>query len=197
MCCHAAALFIHGIHNIGSTDIECQWRKRKTNSSLSLLTVEEMFPVPKKYVAISRSPNIEHRSALYTRLKEYGRFTGLCWLMSPEPVPPAQLPIPTIKEILYTEDFLQAIGPQQQLDVLVHKAKITEVDVLRVSQKTVGQQDNSTWHLARRGGLTASNFAGSLLHAKRVTPSLLKRLMGEYDLTKVKAVQWGGGGGKQ
>lgn len=117
MCCHAAALFIHGIHNIGSTDIECQWRKRKTNSSLSLLTVEEMFAVPKKYVAISRSPNIEHRSVLYTRLKEYGRFTGLCWLMSPKPAPPAQLPIPTIKEILYTEDFLQAIGAQQQLDV--------------------------------------------------------------------------------
>lgn len=73
----------------------------------------------------------------------------------------------------------------------MRKAKITEVDVLRVSQKTVGQQDNSTWYLARRGGFTASNFAGSLLHAKRVTPSLLKRLMGEYDLTKVKAVQCG------
>lgn len=149
-----------------------------------------MFPVPKKYVAISRSPTTEDRSALYTCLKEYGRFTGLCWLMSPEPAPPAQLPIPTIEEIIYSEEFLQAIGAQQQLDVLVRKAKITEADALQVSQKTVGQRDNPAWHLARRGRLTASNF-GSVLYAKRVTPSLLKRLMGDYDLTKVKAVQWG------
>ena len=149
-----------------------------------------MFPVPKKYVAISRSPTTEDRSALYTCLKEYGRFTGLWWLMSPEPAPPSQLPIPTIEEIIYSEEFLQAIGAQQQLDVLVRKAKITEADVLQVSQKTVGQQDNPAWHLARRGRLTASNF-GSVLCAKRVTPLLLKRLMGDYDLTKVKAVQWG------
>ena len=74
------------------------------------------------YVAISRSLTTEDRSALYTCLKEYGRFTGLCWLMSPEPAPPAQLPIPTIEEIIYSEDFLQAIGAQQQLDVLVRKA---------------------------------------------------------------------------
>ena len=63
------------------------------------------------------------------------------------------------------------------------------MDVLQVSQKSVGQRDNPAWHLARRVRLTASNF-GSVLHAKRVTPSLLKGLMGEYDLTKVKAVQW-------
>ena len=158
----------------------------------NLLAVEEMFPMPKKCqnVVISRSPNTEDCSALYTRLKEYGRFTGLCWLMSPEPATPAQLSIPTIEEIICSEDFLQAIGAQQQLNILVRKAKITEEDVFQVSQKTVGQRDNPAWHLARRGRLTASNF-GSVLHAKRVTPSLLKRLMGEYDLSKVKAVQWG------
>ena len=43
----------------------------------------------------------------------------------------------------------KAIGAQQQLDVLVRKAIITEVDVLQVSQTTVGQQDNPAWHLAR------------------------------------------------
>ena len=36
-----------------------------------------------------------------------------------------------------------------------------------------------------------SNFS-SVLKAKRITPSLLKRLLGEYDLSRVKAVQWGG-----
>ncbi|XP_067018182.1 uncharacterized protein [Acropora muricata] len=189
-CSHAAALFIHGIHNLTCTDIECQWRKRKSTSSQSFLAVEEMFPAPKKYVAISRSPNSKDRSAFYQSLKEYGRFTGLCWLMSPEPSPQAKLPVPTIEEIIYSDEFVQTRGAQQQLDCLVRKAKITEANVLLISQITVGQRDNPAWHLARRGRLTASNF-GSVLHAKRVTPSLLKRLLGEYDLSRVKAVQWG------
>lgn len=72
----------------------------------------------------------------------------------------------------------------------MHKAKITEANVLLVSQITVGQRVNPAWHLARWGRLTASHF-GSVLHAKRVTPSFLKRLVGEYDLSRVKAVQWG------
>ena len=89
-----------------------------------------MFPAPKKYVAISRSPNSEDRSALYQSLKEYERFTGLCWLMSPEPSPQAKLPVPTIEEIIYSDEFMQTRGAQQQLDCLVRKAKITEANVL-------------------------------------------------------------------
>lgn len=44
--------------------------------------------------------------------------------------------------------------------------------------------------LVRKGRLTASNF-GAVLLSKRVTPSLKKRLMGEYDLSGVKAIMWG------
>jgi len=118
-----------------------------------------MFPLPKKYVAISRSPNTAHHSALYESLKEYGRFTGLCWLMSPEPAPQAKLSVPTIiEEIIYSEGFIQTGGVQQQLDCLVHKAKITQANVLIVSQITVGQRDNPAWHLARRGRLTCKQF---------------------------------------
>lgn len=187
---NAAALFINGIHNLSRADIECQWRKKKSNTSLSLQAVEELFRLPKNYVAITLSPDTEDRQALYGSLKAYGRFTGLCWLMSPEPAPQAKLPVPTIEEIIYSEEFIQTRGAQQQLDCLVRKAKLTEADILLVSQITVGQQNNPAWHLARRGRLTASNF-GSVLHAKRVTPSLLKRLLGEYDISRIKAVQWG------
>ena len=70
------------------------------------------------------------------------------------------------------------------------ESQITDANVLLVSQITMGQRDDPAWHLARRGRLTANNF-GSLLHAKIVTPLLLKRLLGEYDLPRVKAVQWG------
>ena len=100
---------------------ECQWRKRKSNSSLSLLAVEELFPLPKNYVPITRSPNIADRHALYASLKAYGRFTGLCGLMSPEPAPQAKLPVPIIEEIVYSEEFVLTRGTQQQLVCLVRK----------------------------------------------------------------------------
>lgn len=189
-CSHAAALFIHGIHNLSRTDVECQWRKRKSSTSLSTQAVTEMFPPPKKYSALSRKPTQADRSALYEDLKEYGRFTGLCWLISPEPPVANQLPFPTIEEIIFSDEFLQAAGRQQQLDCLVRLSRLQETDILSVSELTAGQRDNPAWFLARRGRLTASNF-GSVLKAKRITPSLVKRLLGEYDLSRVKAVQWG------
>lgn len=189
-CSHAAALFIHGIHKLSRTNVECQWRKRKSNTSLSTQAVTEMFPPPKRYSALSRKPTQADRCALYEDLKEYGRFTGLCWLFSPEPPIANQLPFPTIEEIIFCDEFLQATGRQQQLDCLVRLSRLQETDILRVSELTAGQRDNPAWFLARRGRLTASNF-GSVLKAKRITPSLIKRLLGEYDLSRVKAVQWG------
>ena len=184
-CSHAADLFIHGIHNLSRTDVKCQWRKRKANTSLSTQAVTEMFPPPKKYSALSTKPTQADRSALYEDLKEYGQFTGLCWLISPEPPLANQRTFPII------EEFLEATGRQQQLDCLVHRSRLQETDTLKISELTVGQRDNPAWFLARRGRLTASNF-GSVLNAKRITPSLVKRLLGEYDLSRVKAVQWGG-----
>ena len=53
-CSHAAALFIHGIYHLSRTDVECQWRKRKSNTSLSNQAVSELFPPPKNYCALPR-----------------------------------------------------------------------------------------------------------------------------------------------
>lgn len=147
-------------------------------------------PTYNKYSSLSRKPTQADHSALYEGLKEYGRFTGLCWLISPEPPLANQLPFPTIAEIIFSEEFLQAIGHQQQLDCLVCHSRLQQADILSISEVTVGQQDNPAWFLVRRSRLTASNF-GSVLKAKRITPSLLKRLLREYDLSRVKAVQWG------
>ena len=38
--------------------------------------------------------------------------------------------------------------------------------------------------------MTASNF-GAVLQAKRAAQSLMKRLLGEYDLSGVKSIMWG------
>ena len=109
--------------------------------------------------------------------------------MSPEPATVSNLPIPTIEDIIYSEEFLKIQGSQQQIDCLVRRAKIPDEYILKITDITVGQRNNPTWHVARRGRLTASNF-GWVLKAKRVTPFLFKRLLGEYDLSGVKAVQW-------
>jgi hypothetical protein len=110
-CSHAAAICIHGIHNLSRTDIECQWKKRKVTESVKSAT--EMYPKPKKYVAISRETTEVDRNLLYEDLKANGRFTGLFWSMSPEPTPPS-LPIKTIESIIFSEEFLKAQGNNEQ-----------------------------------------------------------------------------------
>ena len=47
-----------------------------------------------------------------------------------------------------------------------------------------------TWQMLRKGRLTTSKF-GAVLNAKRPNPSLLKKVLGQYDLTGVKSVNWG------
>ena len=152
--------------------------------------MSELFSPPKRYCTLSRNPTPADRFALYEDLKEFGKFTGLCWLLSPESPVANKLPMPSIEETIFSDEFLQARGTQGQLDCLVRRSKLDEHKIARISQLTVVQRDNPAWHLARRGRLTASNF-GSVLNAKRVTPSLVKRLLGEYDLSRVKAIQWG------
>ena len=95
-----------------------------------------MFPPPKKYSALSRKPTQADRSALYEDLKEYGRFTGLCWLISPEPPLVNQLPFPTMEEIIFSDEFLEATRRQQQLDCLVRRSRLQETDILRISELT-------------------------------------------------------------
>ena len=187
-CSHAAALFIHGIHSLRRTDVECNWKKRKANTPLSWQAVEDMFP-PRNSIPVCPETLLNlYRSALYRDQQEYGRFTSLCWPMCPEPATVrCKLPVPTIEDIIYSEEFLKTQGSQQQIDCLVRQAKVKHEYILKISEITIGQRNNPTWHLTRRGRLTASSF-GCVLKAKRVTQCLLKRLLGEYDLSGVKAV---------
>ena len=151
--------------------------------------MSKMFPPPKKYTPLSRKPTNIDRAELYKDLKEYGRFMGLCWLLSHHLFQP-DFPFPQLRRSFFFEEFLKTRGLQEQLDCLVRCCRISSKDTVKISDLTGCQRHNPAWHLARKGRLTASNF-GVVLKAKRVTPSLLKRLLGEYDLSSVKAVQWG------
>lgn len=65
--------------------------------------------------------------------------------------------------------------------------------IVDIEQLTHGQQSNPLWYAVRTGRLTASKF-GMVLKAcrrKSYPPSLFKSLLSQYDLSKVKSVQWG------
>ncbi|PFX20018.1 Toll-like receptor 1 [Stylophora pistillata] len=98
---------VTGIYLLSRTEVECQWRKRKSHTSLSNQAVSELFPPPKRYCALSRAPTQADRSAFYEDLKNYGNFTGVCWLLSPEPpvassenVPPKVHPYASIDKVI-------------------------------------------------------------------------------------------------
>ncbi len=78
--------------------------------------------------------------------------------MSPEPATVSKLPVPTIENIIYSEKFLDTQGFQQQIDCFIRKAKILEEYIPRISKIALGQRNDPSWHLTRRGRLTASNI---------------------------------------
>ena len=73
---------------------------------------------------------------------------------------------------------------------LSEKLRISEYQHIAVNKATTGQPDNPPWHMIRKGRLTVSNF-GSLLNCKRVTRCLMKGVLGQYDLSRVQAINWG------
>ena len=116
---------------------------RKKKSTPSVEAASEMFPPPKKYNPLGRQPAREDRAALYDDLKKYGNFTGLWWIMSPEPAPAATLPVTTVEEVIYSEEFLHADGQEKQLDILFKKMRVQEAAVKEVSLLTLGQRGQS------------------------------------------------------
>ena len=73
---------------------------------------------------------------------------------------------------------------------LIEKLRISEDQRVAVNTATIGQRDNPSWQMLRKGRLTASNF-GSVLNCKRVTVSLIKQILGQRDLSRVQAINWG------
>lgn len=165
--------------------MECEWKKQKAHKQVK--SVEELYPCPKEYSCLRREVNDEDRSWFYQELKKYGNFTGTLWLLSPEPEHDNRLPITTVEDIVLSEQF---INHEDKMAYMTEKLVITGEQQKAVNVATVGQRDSPSWHMLRKGRLTASNF-GPVLNCKRVTPSLIKRVLGQYDLSKVQAINWG------
>ena len=111
--------------------------------------------------------------------------------MNPEPQTQSNsLPVATVEDVIFQDEFLQLQGLEAQHQHLLEKVSV-DWKTIKVCRHTAGQRDNPSWQIIRKGQLTACHF-GAVLNAIHVIPSLIKRLFGEYDLSRVKAVQWGG-----
>lgn len=80
----------------------------------------------------------------------------------------------TVEEIVLSAEFVNHVDKKSDL---TEKLRMSEDQRITVNKATLGQRDNPSWHMIRKGRLTASNF-----NCKRVTPSLIKRVLGQYDL---------------
>ena len=158
----------------------------------TLQAASQMFPLPEKkkdYSPLSRAPKSEDREWLYGQLRQYGKFTGVWLLLRRESEPASQLSLKTIEEIIFSEGFLGEQTSVGHLDCFIKNVKVGQDIIKEVSALTTGQRDNPAWHLAHKGRLTASNF-GAVLKAKRVTEALRTHLLGDYDLSRVRAIAW-------
>ncbi|CAM4732372.1 unnamed protein product [Leuciscus chuanchicus] len=179
-CSHAAALMIWAVHNLSSTDVECRWKKPRGPSD-RVKAVEELFPGC-SYKPLTRSVTPDDRKWLLDQFQ--GRFTGVSWLLTPEPETQQGSLLHLCSHSIVTAN--KHLGS----DAVLAALRLSLDQIMAIQTATVGQKDNHLWHALRKGRLTASNF-GSVLSAKRATPSLINRLCGNQDLSGVLAVQWG------
>ena len=86
--------------------------------------IQEMNPPAKPgYSALLRDPTCEEPSELFQRLKNYGKFIGLYWLMSPEPQTQSDsLPVATVDDVIFQEEFLQLQGLEAQHSICWRKS---------------------------------------------------------------------------
>ena len=150
--------------------------------------MKEMYPLARDdYRPLQRPIVQDDRKWFQDELKKYGKFTAMAWIMSPEP-PRMCLPAPTIENLILSKEFIEWEGSQE--DYLLEKLKVTPQQIIAINNATIGQRDNPAWLMLRKGRLTSSNF-GYVLQAKRVTPSLVRRVLGDYNLSGVHAINWG------
>ena len=124
-------------------DSSIEFARKRPKPSEATLSVSEMFPPAKKeYKCLTRKPNKSDREKAYSELCRYRKFTGLWWLMSPEPKTVNELLIPTILDVIYSEEFLLIQETRRHLEFLRVKTKIGEQKIEEVEKLTRGQREN-------------------------------------------------------
>ncbi|KAL7393500.1 hypothetical protein ABVT39_011751 [Epinephelus coioides] len=183
-CSHASALAIFGMWEISSTDVECQWRKPGTSEVIQ--PVSEFYPQrDQTYNPLAGDVTSEDVDWFRSVLR--GTQCSMAWLLSPEP----ELELQHQAALTVPELVKRHRG--EGLEAVLASVRLSRDQQAAIQVATVGLRQNPQWQMHRQGRLTASNFGAVLLSRQSSTPcpSLMKRVLGGYDLGGVLAVNWG------
>lgn len=100
--------------------------------------------------------------------------------------------ITTVTDIVLEPAYITSPDP---INYILSRLEINVDGITAVEVATRGQRDNAAWGACRKGRLTASNFGVVLRHQAsrsrgKPSKSLMKRVLCEYDLAGMKAIQW-------
>ena len=109
----------------------------------------------------------------------------MAWLLSPEPEPR-----PQHQAIVTVPELVKGHGGRG-LEAILASMRLSRDQQAAIQTATGGQR--TKWQLHRKGRLTASKFGAVLRSGLSSTPcaSLMKRVLGGYNLDGVMAVNWG------
>lgn len=189
LCHHIAALCLFAHYNISVTDKECSWSAPKKRTEECALSLKELHPPKQHYTATKRVlTNIEIEK--FREDLGAAGVVGFSWLLQPEQQIRIMPTIPQIEDIIMSREFLSST----EKNVYFQEKCALEDDIISdIERLTVGQTANENWLIMRKFRLTASKFGAVLAACSRnkFPPSLFKSLLGEYNLDRVLAVQWG------
>jgi len=187
LCHHRAALLLHAKANLSKTDVPCKWVRRKEPARV--VSVDELFN-SSSVTVLDRAVYDTDRDFFTQELAAVNRFTGFGWLLSPEPQV-AKLPVPLVSDLMTKPAYSLA---DNKVEFIVKRLPISPEVIKQTALATCGQRENNFWGPVRRGRLTASNF-GTVLKSvnsgRTPSKSLLKSVLGQYDIAGMKAIQWG------
>ena len=131
-----------------------------------------MFPDSREYICLTRDSTEEDKAWLLSALSDANSETSIKWILEsepPSPPTPDALEIYSIIKNIHNSEGCFSVGKFKE----AHKLDNDQVE--NIADVTKAQRHNRTWYAMRQGRLTASNF-GAVSKAKRVTPSLLKKI---------------------
>nr|CAI5860753.1 unnamed protein product [Callosobruchus analis] len=155
LCHHMAALLYYGHYNISSTDTERQWgvSGRVVTEEEPVLSIDQTFPQKQSYVAIG-DPSKLNINKFKSMLGD-SNVVGFSWLLKPEANEEMISLIPSIEDILYCQEYIEAEDKQSY----VSRQCALNIDQIRkIAAATVGQHSNELWLITRKLRLTSSKF---------------------------------------
>ena len=138
-----------------------------------------MYP-PSSFSAISRPVTGEDASFMDSELSALLHFTGLQWILVPEPQLLKELSAPTAASVMFAAEFPDT---EDKAAFLCQKLAVTGDQVREVEVATRGQRMNPHWASYRKGRITSSNIGPvpKSIASKRSPPKLLlKSLLSDY-----------------